>query len=611
MVKSRLVWTLAVALMLASVAVLAGTTRPSELRIPYAAKRATAVVFVGVSCPIANRHAPELAALAKSAKAKGGQVVLVYSNPGDQATARQHAQQYGLSAATILLDPDQSLKRALGASVTPHAFVLNADGKVLYSGRISDDGAGQGKPRGAAPLHHELADALSATLASRPVKVAKTEAVGCVIEPPLNPAERGNSFGVGPTYAEHIAPILNASCVSCHRDGEIGPMPLDSYASAKKIAANIAQVAQKRVMPPWKPADGHGEFSGVRKLSDAQIQLLSLWASSGAPAGNLAKAPAPPKFAKGWTLGEPDLVLKMPVSYQVAPSGADVYRCFVLPTGLTEDKEVVAVEYRAGNKAVVHHVIGYLDTQGRARKMDEAEAGPGYTSFGGAGFFPDGELDGWAPGKLPYFLPDGIARPLPKGSDLVMQVHYHSNGKPEEDLTQVGIYFAKKPISKHLGILPLIASLNIPAGEANYKTSLSFPMPFDAKAIFIIPHMHLLGREIGVEATFPTGEKKSLIKIDDWDFNWQDTYNYKDFVALPKGTKLTLSARYDNSTANPRQPNNPPKSVAWGEATTDEMCIAFIGYIADNEQDPMAKLFSSIRKSGQTESILRQLTQKR
>jgi hypothetical protein len=230
--------------------------------------------------------------------------------------------------------------------------------------------------------------------------------------------------------------------------------------------------------------------------------------------------------------------------------------------------------------------------------MDEAEAGPGYTSFGGPGFLPSGELDGWAPGKLPYFLPDGIARSLPKGSDLVMQVHYHSNGKPEEDLTQVGIYFAKKPITKRLGILPLIAPLSIPAGEANYKTSSSFPMPFDAKAIFVIPHMHLLGREIGIEATLPGGKKLPLIQINDWDFNWQDTYNYKDFVSLPKGTQLTLRARYDNSAANPRQPNNPPQNVAWGEATTDEMSIAFIGYIADNENDPMVKLFASFLGGG-------------
>lgn len=611
MVRNRLIWVLGLTTALVGGAVVASGTgkaqqaAPSALRA-YLAKKATAVVFVGTACPIANRHAPELATLARKAKAQGGRVVLVYSNPADQAQAKTHAQRYGLTDAVIVCDSDQNLKRSLGAKVTPHAFVLGADGKVLYSGRISDDGAGQAKPRGAAPLHHELADALSAALAGKPVTVARTEAVGCVIEPLTTVAK-----SAGPTYAEHIAPILNQNCVSCHRDGEIGPMKLDSYTAAKAFAANIAQVTEKKLMPPWKPADGCGDFTGVRKLSEAQIQLISLWAKGGAPAGDLTKVPEPPKFTKGWTLGEPDLVLKMPQSYQVAPSGADVYRCFVLPTGLTEDKEVVAVEYRAGNKAVVHHVIGYLDTQGRARKLDEAEPGPGYTSFGGPGFFPDGELDGWAPGKLPYFLPEGIARPLPKGADLVMQVHYHSNGKPEEDITQVGIYFAKKPVTKHLGILPLIAPLTIPPGEASYKTSASFPLPFDAKAIFIIPHMHLLGKEIGVEAKLPSGQTKPLIQINDWDFNWQDSYNYKDFVHLPKGTQLTLKARYDNSAANPRNPNNPPKAVAWGEETTDEMCIVFIGYVAENEDDPMAKLFSSIRKNGQTDKILRQLTEKR
>lgn len=557
-----------------------GQAAPS-VRALSEGKRALAVVFVATTCPIVNRHAPELAALAKQSKAAGGELVLVYSNPADQAGAARHAQKYALTEARVVCDSDQGLKRALGAKVTPHAFVLSPLGKVLYSGRISDDGAGQAKPRALAPSHHELRDALRAVLAGKAVTVARTEAVGCVIEPQLT-----NAKPVGPTYAEHIAPILNANCVSCHREGEIGPMKLDSYAAAKALATNIAKVAEEKLMPPWKPAEGHGDFNNVRKLSAAQIQLLSLWAKSGAAAGDLSKAPPPPTFTKGWALGQPDLILKMPQSYSVAASGADIYQCFVLPTGLTEDKEVVAVEYRAGNRAVVHHVIGYIDTQRRARKLDEADPASGYSSFGLPGFLPDGELDGWAPGKKPYFLPDGIARMLPKGSDLVMQVHYHANGKPETDLTQVGIYFAKKPITKHLKVLPLIAAVDIPAGEPNYRTSAKVPMPFDAKLVFIVPHMHLLGKEIAVEAQLPTGAQSPLIKIEDWDFNWQDSYNYKELLALPKGTSLTLRARFDNSSGNPRNPSNPPRRVTWGEATTDEMCIVFLGYIADNVADP-------------------------
>lgn len=556
---------------------------------PYLKGKATAIVFVATQCPIANRHAPEIAALGKRARASGGSLVLVYSNPGDQAGAKAHAKKFGLSGLPVILDSDQSLQKALGATVTPHAFVLAPTGKVLYSGRISDDGAGPGKPKGANPLHHELADALNAALAGQPIKVAKTEAVGCEIEARVAEAS-------GPTYATEIAPILNKSCVSCHRAGEIGPMRLDTYEHAKKFAANIAKVTEAKVMPPWKPTDDCGDFVGVRKLSEKQIGTLAAWAKAGAPAGNLTKAPMPPSFTSGWRLGKPDLVLTMPVAWKVAATGEDIYRCFVLPTNLTEDKEVVAVEYRAGNKAVVHHVLGYVDTQGRARRRDAAEDGPGYTSFGGPGFFPDGEVGGWAPGNLPQFLPDGIARPLPKGSDVVIQVHYHANGKPEEDITSVGLYFGKKKATKYLQILPLVAGLNIPPGEGNYKTSMTFGLPFDSHAIFIVPHMHLLGKSMEVTATLPDGSTKPMIRIDDWDFNWQDTYTYKDGFALPKGTKLGLKAVYDNSVKNPRQPNNPPKAVSWGEATTDEMCIAFIGYVADNPNDPAAKLFSMIRR---------------
>jgi hypothetical protein len=395
-----------------------------------------------------------------------------------------------------------------------------------------------------------------------------------------------------------VAPILNANCVSCHRTGEIGPFALERYEDAKRWAANIVEVTQTKRMPPWKAVPGHGDFVGERRLTDAQVKTLKAWADAGAPAGDLKQTAPAPRFAQGWMLGQPDLVLKMPQPWTVEADGKDLYRCFVLPTNLAQDVDVTAVEVRPGNKSVVHHVLIYVDTQGRARQKDAAEPGFGYTSFSGPGFTPDGEMGGWAPGNLPRHLPDGIGRPLPAGSDVILQVHYNPSGKQEQDATQIGLYFAKKPVAKRLRTFPVVAPVNIPAGEANHKTRATFPIPFDAQAITVMPHMHLLGRTIKMDVTAPDGATRPLIAINDWDFNWQDTYTYQQPVRLPKGGTITLEATYDNSTSNPRNPHSPPQPVRWGEKTTDEMCIGFIGYVVDNENDPVVKILDAVLGGG-------------
>jgi hypothetical protein len=297
-------------------------------------------------------------------------------------------------------------------------------------------------------------------------------------------------------------------------------------------------------------------------------------------------------------LGQPDLILKMPEKWTVPASGADDYRCFVLPTGLKEDKQVAAVEFRAGNTRVVHHILSYVDTQGRGRAKDATEPGAGYTSFGGPGFTPEGEMGGWAPGNLPRFLPDGVARTLPANSDLILQMHYHPSGKPEEDITQVGLYFAKKPATKEYISIPIVAPLGIPAGEANFVTKQTWPVPLSMELLAVTPHMHLLGKKIGMQLTLPDGKKQPLIQIDDWDFNWQDSYYYKTPVKIPAGARISLSATYDNSAQNPRNPNNPPKKVSWGEATTDEMCVGFIHFVAQNENDPFLRLINQFLRAG-------------
>ncbi|HLK59733.1 MAG TPA: hypothetical protein VKU00_24440, partial [Chthonomonadaceae bacterium] len=236
------------------------------------------------------------------------------------------------------------------------------------------------------------------------------------------------------TYTKDIAPILYANCSGCHRPDEVAPFALLSYQDAKKRADQLAAVTQSHYMPPWH-AESHGEFLDEHKLTADQIGVLKQWADEGAAEGAASDLPPTPKFAQGWTLGKPDLVLTMPKSYTMRAEGGDIYRCFVLPTGLTEDRYVAAAEVRPGNAKVVHHVISYLDNSGKARQLEAAnkDGQGGYSSYGGIGTMPSGTLGGWAPGNMPRLLPDGVGMLLPKGADIVLQVHYHSSGKAETD----------------------------------------------------------------------------------------------------------------------------------------------------------------------------------
>ncbi|MFO0807364.1 MAG: hypothetical protein U0746_01935 [Gemmataceae bacterium] len=387
------------------------------------------------------------------------------------------------------------------------------------------------------------------------------------------------------TYSKHIAPILYKHCASCHRAGEVGPFPLLSYKDAAKRAEFLKDITASRQMPPWKAEHGFGEFLDERRLSDEELKTIAKWADSGAPEGDPKDLPPAPTFPEGWHLGKPDLVLTMPQPFTVPAAGRDLQQCFIVPIPITEDKTVVAVDFRPGNRKVVHHAILYLDSTGAARRK-AGDAGY-YSTFGGPGFLPTGGLGSWAPGAEARRLPEGVGKFIRKGSDLVLQIHYHPNGKEEIDQSSVGVYFATKPAEKLVAGIGLISrTIDIPAGKSDYTVaSDSAPLPADCTALSIGPHMHNIGRDMKVEARLPDGSVKPMIHVTDWDWNWQGAYYYKEPVRLPKGTVLHMEARYDNSTANPRNPSNPPKRVRWGEQTTDEMCLCGVQVVTDNKAD--------------------------
>lgn len=377
------------------------------------------------------------------------------------------------------------------------------------------------------------------------------------------------------TYAGSVAAILNRSCVRCHRPGEVAPFSLVGYSNAKKWANSIALATQSRQMPPWKAVKGFGEFRSDYSLSDADIATLRAWAKSGAPHGS-EKEPKAPTFRPGWELGEPDFILQAPKPYHLPAEGQDVYRNFVIKTPFTTDQWVKGLDVQAGNRAVVHHVIVFIDEKGYSERLEakNKDGQPGYTTFGGVGFLPSGSLGGWAPGLNKGLTPPGTAFKLKAGARLVLQVHYHLSGKPETDQTKVALYLAKEPITTPMRLAWLLDySIKIPAGEANYKPVMERKIRQDITLYSAMPHMHLLGKSMKATVIFPDGSQKPLVWVDDWDFNWQMSYALKEPMFIPKGSRIRVEARFDNSAENLRNPSSPPRNVEFGEQTTDEMFL--------------------------------------
>jgi mono/diheme cytochrome c family protein len=383
------------------------------------------------------------------------------------------------------------------------------------------------------------------------------------------------------TFNKDVAPILFQNCAVCHHAGEVAPFALMTYQDAAKRAKQIVRVTRERLMPPWKAEAGQHAFVGEKRLSDAQLATLKAWLEAGTPEGRAADLPPPPVFAKGWQLGEPTLVAKMAEPYTLRADGKDDYRCFVVPLNLSEDVYLDTFEFRSGNSRIVHHAILSVDDSGEARRLDAADPGVGYKSFGATGTKSGwgGVIGVWTPGMLPTHLPDGIGVRIKKGSDLVIQIHYHPSGKEEQDQSTVGLHLlpAKPSRLAHYTFFhqPRIA---IPPGETHHRVTAEQKIPIAGVLLAILPHMHLIGTEMTVSVALPDGVEQTLIKINNWDFNWQNQYVYKKPVLLPAGSTAKLEAYFDNSAENPANPSNPPKWVRFGEQTTNEMagCIVLV-----------------------------------
>jgi hypothetical protein len=558
----------------------------------------TALVFISTTCPIATAALPRLDALAdRLADAAAFRCFGILSDPAvtRAAAAAQFAERR--ARLPILFDASGDVRAVLKPTHVPEAFLFDASGALVYRGAIDDEFAAVGLRRSAIRRHF-LHDAIAAVLERSPPPVTFVAPVGCVLDGPTAAAP-----GPAVTYARDIAPIVQSRCQACHRVGEAAPFPLTTAAEVSAVAPMIVEVTRQRLMPPWPPRpDTRHRLVGERWLRDDEIDRFARWAAAGCPTGDPADLPPAPEFPAGWHLGVPDLVVRMPHSFPVPAAGPDVFRNFVVPLEVPGDKVVAAIEFHPGDRRVVHHAVLFLDDSGTARRLDAADPEPGYEGFGGPGFLPSGALGGWSVGNTPRRLPGGRGRFLRRGSDLVVQVHYHPDGVERLDRPEIGLFFVPEPtaaiVSDRQRLVGSIwmanYELDIPADVAEHRAAARYRLPREVTVVGVVPHMHLLGRSVRLRAELPGGRSDTLIEIPKWTYAWQDEYLFEEPFPLPAGTDLVVEAVFDNSTANPANPSSPPRRVTWGDGTLDEMLFCFLLVSADSTEDLVHVVFDNL-----------------
>jgi len=396
------------------------------------------------------------------------------------------------------------------------------------------------------------------------------------------------------TFSEHIAPIIYNHCTTCHRSGEVAPFPLTNFQEVSGRGDMIKYVTGIGYMPPWKPNPQYRKYQKENYLSATQKQLISDWVNAGMPQGNIALEPVLPVFPSGSQVGVPDLVVSFAKKYTHAGDNTDEYRYFVLPTGLTSDKKIRSMEFRPGNKKIVHHALVWEDTTGAAAAADALTPEYGYAGGGSnATDLTQQQLPGYVPGAFPVIYSNGITQKLHAGGDLKVQVHFAPTPVDELDSSSINIFFdngnSNRLLQTHI-MLPLPGVLvNGPFYIlANTKKQFHgrYMAPSDLSLYSVSPHCHKLGTHWKVYAIKPTGDTIPLIHIPSWDFNWQGSYQFKRLIRVPQGSVIHAFAGYDNTTSNVNNPNNPPTNITWGEGTADEMYylpISFLPYQAGDE----------------------------
>ena len=394
-----------------------------------------------------------------------------------------------------------------------------------------------------------------------------------------------------PLFHRDIAPLLLQHCASCHQPGQAAPFSLLQYEDARKRARLIAEVTQRRLMPPWMPDPLCNSFLGERSLSPAQIHLLQRWADSGAPEGPATNAPPLPRPPDAWPLGAPDLIVRMEEPFALPADGPDVYRNFVMHIPNATRRFVRGLEFRPENTRAIHHAFLRIDPTRESRRRDALESGPG---FGGlhtpsTAQTPAGQFLSWQPGKQSRFVPEGLSWLLETNCDLVLQAHLRPTGKRESVTASIAFYFTDTPPTNtpfKIGLRSF--DIDLPAGATNAVVADTYELAADVDLLSVLPHAHYRGKRLDATASLPGAEVKCLLRIPEWDFNWQGEYLYAQPLFLPRGTVITMAWHFDNSTNNARNPQHPPQRARYGLQSTDEMAELWFQLLPRRREDTPA-----------------------
>lgn len=519
------------------------------------------IAFLGTDCPLANLYVPRLLDLDKAYSGRGVQFLAVYPNRPetlDEIAAHAYDREVPFPA---LKDIAAELADQLAVTRTPTVCVLDKDHVLRYRGRIDDQFAVAS--RRAEARHHDLRDAMDAILAGNEPERSEVVADGCLInrQPPIVPKE-------SLTYAEDVAPIVQARCVTCHRPGQIGPMSLTDLADMVAHAETIQEVVEQRRMPPWH-ADGRvGQFASNRRLADAEVATIVGWYEQGMPAGKALATNADLKNtdATRWTI-EPDIVFRMPAQAEIPATGVLPYQYYLVQTKFEEDRWVKAAEALPGNPEVVHHVIVYFCAPGRGTFYDSSQETQ-ILAIGG-------------PGEGLFEAPPGTALRLPKGTELLFEMHYTPNGVATTDLSEVGIVFADGPPERELRMNMFgNEKLEIPPRAPHHAQTASFTFKKDGQIFGLLPHMHWRGKDYRAWVEHADGRTEGLLTVPRYDFNWQTFYRFAKPVSVKAGTTIQSVAHWDNSANNLSNPD-PSATVRYGLQTSEEMMYGFLSYVYD------------------------------
>ena len=524
--------------------------------------RPVVLFMTSADCPVSRKYLPVVAAMERHYLPRGVAFIAVTRKAG---ATRETLTACGF-AGQCVVDSDGTVARALGASSSTDAFVLDAARTLVYCGAVDDQfGLGYALP---APRRQYLRDAIEAVLAGARAPVEATTAPGCVLDAPNEAL--GAAAPPRVTYHNRVSRIVQRNCIECHRAGENGPFPLTSYGEVKDNLPTIRRVVQRGVMPPWFADPKVGHWANDRTLSPADRDDLLEWIAAGAPEGDPQDAPVGRKFASGWKIGEPDAVFEAPRAFSIPATGAMDYQRVVVQTDLPQDKWVTAIEIRPSSPAVVHHVLVFL-----VFPSDHPRAGEQPRYRNGL----DGYFAGLVPGQGHVVYPRGVAKFLPRDAMLMFQIHYTPNGAATEDRPKIGIKFSDGPPEHEIltrGVFN--TKFHIPPGESNHEVTATHRFAFPVRLLSFNPHSHVRGKAYRYEVIYPDGKAETVLDVPRYDFNWQLEYYLREPLDLPAGARLKVTAWYDNSEKNPANPD-PAATVRFGDQTWDEMMIGyFSGY---------------------------------